>query len=276
MKSFKFFDIDNSGDLSPDEFAKAIEKIGIQIPTKQDLKTLFSLYDADGSGTIDYKEFCSEIFGFEVGGSSKAKANGNSNPEKLVTRLREKIATRGARGMIGLQRNFKIMDDDNDGTLDKYEFSKAMKDFAVGFTEQEVSTLFNYFDADRDNTLSFDEFLFTIRGPMNATRKKIVNKAFDTMDKDGNGFLDIKDLKGVYDASRHPDVIQGKRTENQILQEYLETFEAHHNMRNNNAPDGIITRDEYLMYYANVSCSIDRDDYFVQMMTSSWNLDQNS
>lgn len=109
------------------------------------------------------------------------------------------------------------MDDDNDGSLDKYEFSKAMKDFAVGFTEQEVSTLFNYFDADRDGTLSFNEFLLTIRGPMNAARKKIVNKAFDTMDKDGNGFLDIKDLKGVYDASRHPDVIQGKRTENQIL-----------------------------------------------------------
>jgi len=34
LKSFKFFDINNSGDLSPDEFAKAIEKIGIQIPTR--------------------------------------------------------------------------------------------------------------------------------------------------------------------------------------------------------------------------------------------------
>jgi Ca2+-binding EF-hand superfamily protein len=29
LKAFKFFDIDNSGNLSPDEFAKAIEKIGI-------------------------------------------------------------------------------------------------------------------------------------------------------------------------------------------------------------------------------------------------------
>lgn len=35
MKSFKYFDLNNSGAVEPDEFAKAIEKIGIMIPTKQ-------------------------------------------------------------------------------------------------------------------------------------------------------------------------------------------------------------------------------------------------
>ena len=35
MKAFKFFDLNNSGGVEPDEFAKAIEKIGIMIPTKQ-------------------------------------------------------------------------------------------------------------------------------------------------------------------------------------------------------------------------------------------------
>ena len=35
MKSFKYFDLNNSGFVEPDEFAKAIEKIGIMIPTKQ-------------------------------------------------------------------------------------------------------------------------------------------------------------------------------------------------------------------------------------------------
>jgi len=53
----------------------------------------------------------------------------------------------------------------------------------------------------------------------------------------------------------------------------LETFEAAHAMRNNQAPDGIVTRAEFEEYYNNVSASIDRDDYFTQMMTSAWNLD---
>jgi Ca2+-binding EF-hand superfamily protein len=35
MKAFKYFDLDNSGQVEPEEFAKAIEKIGIIIPTRQ-------------------------------------------------------------------------------------------------------------------------------------------------------------------------------------------------------------------------------------------------
>ena len=35
LKSFKYFDLNNNGTVEPDEFAKAIEKIGIMIPTKQ-------------------------------------------------------------------------------------------------------------------------------------------------------------------------------------------------------------------------------------------------
>jgi Ca2+-binding EF-hand superfamily protein len=37
QKAFKYFDLNNSGFVEPDEFAKAVEKIGIMIPTKQDL-----------------------------------------------------------------------------------------------------------------------------------------------------------------------------------------------------------------------------------------------
>jgi hypothetical protein len=48
------------------------------------------------------------------------------------------------------------------------------------------------------------------------------------MDKDGNGQLDINDIKGTYNASKHPDVIQGKKTEAEVLGEFLETFEDHH------------------------------------------------
>ena len=40
MKAFKYFDLNNNGVVEPEEFAKAIEKIGIMIPTKQvSLKT---------------------------------------------------------------------------------------------------------------------------------------------------------------------------------------------------------------------------------------------
>jgi len=35
MKAFKYFDLNDNGFVEPEEFSKAIEKIGIQIPTNQ-------------------------------------------------------------------------------------------------------------------------------------------------------------------------------------------------------------------------------------------------
>lgn len=136
LKAFKFFDCNNSGTLDIDEFARAIEKIGIMIPTKQDLETLFGLYDADTSGDLSYREFCSNIFGYNVGGATPS-AKGNT-ADALCTKLKEKLKSRGARGIIGLARQFKIMDDNHSLSLDRYEFAKGMTDFALGFSEGEI------------------------------------------------------------------------------------------------------------------------------------------
>jgi hypothetical protein len=80
---------------------------------------LFSLYDADKSGSLDYKEFANQIFGREVNSPQKTSSGG---PEALVQRLKDKLASRGGRGIIGLQRQFKIMDDNHSLSLDKFEF----------------------------------------------------------------------------------------------------------------------------------------------------------
>jgi len=39
---------------------------------------------------------------------------------------------------------------------------------------------------------------------MNQTRLKIVAQAFKKLDKDGNGWVDINDVRGVYNAKKHP------------------------------------------------------------------------
>lgn len=94
------------------------------------------------------------------------------------------------------------------------------------------------------------------------------------MDKDGSGFIDINDIKGVYNAKKHPDVLAGKKTEEQILLEFLETFETHHSLRNNNAPDHVVTKEEFEEYYNNISASVDNDQYFELMMNNAWKINE--
>lgn len=104
MKAFKYFDLNNNGSVEPDEFAKAIEKIGIMIPTKQDLDTLFALYDTDNSGALSYKEFSSALYGRPNTAASDQATRGARAPEELAEALKQKLVSRGSRGFIGLQR----------------------------------------------------------------------------------------------------------------------------------------------------------------------------
>lgn len=99
------------------------------------------------------------------------------------------------------------MDDDNSKSLSKAEFTKAVQDFGLGFSTGQCQALFEYFDVDASGSISYDEFLRAIRGPMNMARQKITMQAFKKLDKDGNGWIDINDVRGVYNAKRHPDVI---------------------------------------------------------------------
>lgn len=105
---------------------------------------------------------------------------------------------------------------------------------------------------------------------MNPARKKIVMQAFKKLDKDGGGWIDISDIRGVYNCAKHPDVIAGKKTEDQILGEFLETFETAHSMRNNDAPNHVVTKEEFEEYYNNISASIEDDAYFTTMMNNAW------
>lgn len=105
------------------------------------------------------------------------------------------------------------MDDNNSRSLDLYEFTKAMKDYMIGFSDSEIRSLFAYFDVDRNGSLDYDEFLRTIRGPLNSNRRKFVTQAYNKLDRDGNGWIDINDIKNVYSAKTHPDVLNGKKSE---------------------------------------------------------------
>jgi Ca2+-binding EF-hand superfamily protein len=105
------------------------------------------------------------------------------------------------------------MDDDHSHSISLPEFSKACRDFKVGVSDENIPILFDVFDTNRDGTLNIDEFLMAIRGELNDFRAGLVEKAFRKIDKDGSGMIEIDDIKDIYNASKHPDVIQGRKTE---------------------------------------------------------------
>ena len=215
---------------------------------------------------------------YATSNNSKGTANKNlqfsKKGEDVMLKFRAKMAARGTRGIMSIRRAFMIADDDNSKTIDIEEFAKFCHDYRVGLTDTEVKKLFEIFDKDHSGHIDYDEFLYGIVGEMNDFRVSIVKRAFDKLDKNHNGVIELDDIRGTYSARKHPDVLSGKKTEDEVLAEFLDTFEYHFSLLNSEKTrDSVVNLEEFIEYYNNISMSIDDDQYFELMMTNAWNLD---
>lgn len=190
----------------------------------------------------------------------------------MIERLGKILAARGPGGILGLGKQFTIADKNKNRELEFEEFRNALRDFGTGFNDDEVERLFTYFDKTKDGKINFDEFIYAIRGNMNSFRKALVTQAFKKIDRDASGELTIDDLVGVYNASFHPEVKAGRKTEKQVLEEFLDTF---HGIYDYHAiHDDKVTYDEFLEYYNFISASIDNDQYFELMINNAWRINE--
>lgn len=194
-----------------------------------------------------------------------------STGDPILDNLRLQLKRRGANGILSLARLFKIMDDDKSGNLDMTEFVKAMKESKISdISEKAIKHLFRYFDIDDSGSISYDEFLVGVRGVMNARRQSIVDMAFNVIDKDGSGEIDINDIKDVYNAKMHPEVIAGKMTEEEVLMDFLTNMIS--TSHKQTTKPSKITKKDFNFYYSNISASIDSDDYFELMIRNAWHI----
>ena len=295
LRAFKYFDLQNTGLCSKDIFTKTMLKIGITSLSDLEISELFEQFNPNKDGLLDYKEFVSKLY------SNKSISSKKKNPEKqiasnipvskdiqknlnkkeflnqtpvekILNKIRETLASKGIKEVCSIARYFRIVDENNTQTIDYKEFKKCCEQFKLNLTEDEVKTAFISFDRDNTGEIDYDEFLRTIRGDMNDFRKNLVYQVFNKLDLNGNGEISFDELQAKYSAKSHPEVLSGKKKEEEVLKEFMDTFQDTYNYLCGTETDNIITLEEFMEYYENISMTIDNDEYFETMLNNAWNL----
>ena len=106
----------------------------------------------------------------------------------------------------------------------------------------------------------------TMQGDLNEYRISLIKKAYQKLDVNGDGSVKLDDIALLYDVSKHPDVVQGKKNPMEVYKEFMKLWDTQ-------VSDGIVTFEEFLDYFKDVSASIDSDDYFALMMQNAWKIE---
>eukprot|EP00929_Paragymnodinium_shiwhaense_P107842 TRINITY_DN7419_c0_g1_i1.p1 TRINITY_DN7419_c0_g1~~TRINITY_DN7419_c0_g1_i1.p1 ORF type:complete len:333 (-),score=69.53 TRINITY_DN7419_c0_g1_i1:119-1117(-) len=183
----------------------------------------------------------------------------------VVTRFRNKILDRmGSGGIQALGRIFRIMDDDRNHRVDEEELQTGLNDYGIRLRIEEIRELLDAI-AGGNRQLGYEELVIAVRGVLNDRRLKLIDLAYNHIDRTNDGKVSAEDLAGRFSGKHHPDVMAGRMKEEDAANHFLSMFEGAEK-------DGIVTKKEFIDYYKNVSASVDDDDYFELMIRNAWHI----
>jgi len=254
-------DRNHSGQIDIEEFKKMCQALNFSA-TEATLEGLFHRYDLDHSGLMTVEEFARMLLKPDGDTAAKAKTS--------IARMREVLSYRagGFPHLQAMARQFRIVDRDHSGELNKEEFFWALDTlfsyYGVQFMPAEKNSLFQFFDREGSQSVTYDEFVRAVRGDMNEFRMDWVKAAFDILDTDKDGVVGVDELMSRYSVDKNPQVRSGKVTADAAFKVFMDHYDINQ--------DGKITFDEFLESYQWISASIDSDDYFELMMRNAWHI----
>ena len=157
------------GSVTPDQLQRALKIKGIEL-SDEELRLVFPILDIDNDGSVDLDEFMH--FGMAATITTQRISSGigaaPGTPSFKIAKVAvEKVLNMcpqhvlayysGKGELIELKTWLETIDTDGDGTIDRDELQKAMENFGVHFSDEEVKLVFPVLDLDNDGSFDLDE-----------------------------------------------------------------------------------------------------------------------
>ena len=112
-------------------------------------------------------------------------------------------------------------------------------------------------------------------GNLSEERKYLINLAFEKI-SGGKDTVNINVMRNKFYPGGHPDVVIGRRSEQDILSEFLDNIDYHFNLLNQgkNNDDDEITNQDFVDFYRYISVGIASDGDFKKIINGVWSLER--
>ncbi|XP_074757605.1 calcyphosin-2 isoform X2 [Athene noctua] len=197
---------------------------------------------------------------------SKQGADDSEVFKKIQGILRESLSKRGVRVITGLGKYFRQVDKNRNGFLSQAAFKEALKVFHLEVPEGDFESLWLILDDSKSDKVDYGEFTRAVFGEMNEYRKAFVRKAYMKLDFSKTGSVPMVDIRKCYCAKKHPLVLAGKATEEEIKSSFLESLGESCSNPNE------VSYSEFEDYYEGLSIGIMDDDDFVNILRNPWGI----
>ncbi|XP_045728903.1 calcyphosin-2 [Mirounga angustirostris] len=180
--------------------------------------------------------------------------------------LKEQLHKRGVRILTGLGKYLQQLDKEGNGLLDKADLKQTLQVFHLELSENDFESVWQILNGNGSGKVDYGEFKRAIIGEMNEYRKSFVRKAFMKLDFNKTGCVPIIDIKKCYCAKKHPQVISGLSTEEEIKLSFLET------LKDACSKSDEVSYGEFEDYYEGLSIGIVNDEDFVNIVRTPWGI----
>ena len=197
--------------------------------------------------------------------------------KEALSFLTNKLFKRGLRGILYLYSQFlSLCPNLNNITFN--DFCLVLKIQHLDLDINSMKKIFNIYTIKRgeDSFLDFYSFMRTYKQELNANKLNAVEEAFSNIDSKGEDKVHLNVIKMKYNASKHPDVLNGKYTEDEKIMEFLDCFGLCYEILKSDSEMKSKENEDYVdfeifaNFYEYVSFIYPRDKDFEYVVRSTW------
>ena len=190
--------------------------------------------------------------------------------EQNIDVFRGTIAAKGIMTVINFLNQLRQYDRKGDKEISFPDFFEILNNINLHITEKDAKLLFS--DFSQNSKINYSKFLSAlVDNSLNERRENIVKEAFQRLDTENCGVVNISDVKSLFNSKNSPLVREGYLTEEEFYNNFMETFQTHHNIFRS-AKIKKVNFEEFLDYYKYVSITIEDDYLFEETLIFCWKL----